>query len=256
MLREQATVWVLEGDSGEAAEALERAGHRVLAASMLPGRQKPQLLIADMAHLGPAGMLHVRQAVAQQPFLVPVLIHVWEAHLAAEAVGAPGLRLLLDPLSVEQVVAEVDSLAQELSRPAPLLAEERSIVADLPSIPELVQPVVAYVVRECREAGIPEQQTSTPIPLCLTEALVNAVAHGNREVVSRRARMQARLTADRFWCTVADEGEGFDPSRIPLPTDEANLLRDHGRGLFLIRHFMDEVTFNARGNTITMSKRA
>ncbi|MBI4869512.1 MAG: ATP-binding protein [Candidatus Wallbacteria bacterium] len=254
----RATVWVLEGEAGEASEALERAGHRVLAPSMLPGRQKPQVLVADMAHLGVSGIQQVREATARQPELVPILLHVWEAHLARDVAGADGTRLFLDPVSTDLLVAEVDGLAEAMTRPntPPADGAGRKLIADLPSIPELVQPLVAYLVRECREAGLPDALLSTPVPLCLTEALVNAVAHGNLEVVSRRVRLEARVSSGSFWCTVTDEGEGFDPARVPSPTDDENLLRDHGRGLFLIRHFMDEVTFNARGNAITMSKRA
>ena len=55
--------------------------------------------------------------------------------------------------------------------------------------------------------------------------------------------------------TVRDEGAGFDPGTLPDPTDPANLGRSCGRGLFLIRSFMDEVRHNAAGNEITLVKR-
>ena len=54
---------------------------------------------------------------------------------------------------------------------------------------------------------------------------------------------------------VRDDGRGFDPSKLPDPTDPANLQKCCGRGLFLIRTFMDEVRFNDTGNEITMIKR-
>ena len=53
---------------------------------------------------------------------------------------------------------------------------------------------------------------------------------------------------------VADEGHGFDPNTLPDPTDPANLERVGGRGLLLIRTFMNEVTFNKAGNAITLVK--
>ena len=55
---------------------------------------------------------------------------------------------------------------------------------------------------------------------------------------------------------IRDEGPGFDPSTLPDPRDPSNLERTAGRGLLLIRTFMDEVTFNKAGNQITMVKRA
>jgi anti-sigma regulatory factor (Ser/Thr protein kinase) len=55
---------------------------------------------------------------------------------------------------------------------------------------------------------------------------------------------------------IADEGPGFDVTAVPDPTDPENLLKPSGRGLLLIRSFMDEVYHNARGNSITMVKRS
>ena len=51
---------------------------------------------------------------------------------------------------------------------------------------------------------------------------------------------------------VRDEGPGFDPNKLPDPTDPANLEKVSGRGLLLMKTFMDEVTFNATGNQVTM----
>jgi anti-sigma regulatory factor (Ser/Thr protein kinase) len=67
--------------------------------------------------------------------------------------------------------------------------------------------------------------------------------------------MRARETRTEVTFVIADEGPGFDPSRLPDPTDPAQLERVHGRGLLLIRTFMDEVSHNERGNEITMVKR-
>ena len=54
---------------------------------------------------------------------------------------------------------------------------------------------------------------------------------------------------------VRDQGKGFDPTQLPDPTEPENVGRVNGRGLFLIRTFMDEVTFNSQGNEITMIRR-
>jgi serine/threonine-protein kinase RsbW len=54
--------------------------------------------------------------------------------------------------------------------------------------------------------------------------------------------------------SVIDEGEGFDHSRLPNPLDPTNILKDHGRGVYIIRQYMDDVSFNARGNRILAIK--
>ena len=71
----------------------------------------------------------------------------------------------------------------------------------------------------------------------------------------RRVTITSRVTPDQVRYTVCDQGPGFDPSLLPDPLDPENLLRAHGRGLMLIRSFMDEVAHNESGNEITMVKR-
>ena len=68
----------------------------------------------------------------------------------------------------------------------------------------------------------------------------------------RRVHLWARESRDEATYVVRDEGPGFDPSALPDPTDPANLKKPSGRGLLLIRTFMDEVNHNAKGNEITM----
>ena len=70
----------------------------------------------------------------------------------------------------------------------------------------------------------------------------------------RRLTVRARMAPDKAEFVVADEGPGFDPSLLPDPTDPANLECIGGRGLLLIRTFMDDVRFNAAGNRITLIK--
>ena len=92
------------------------------------------------------------------------------------------------------------------------------------------------------------------IKLCLEEALINAIKHGNRLDKSLKVKIDYNLGDDTFKVTITDEGEGFDYKHIPDPTLEENLQELKGRGIFLIRRLMDEVQFNERGNSITMVK--
>jgi CheY-like chemotaxis protein/anti-sigma regulatory factor (Ser/Thr protein kinase) len=118
------------------------------------------------------------------------------------------------------------------------------------------------------------------IGVALREALVNAIYHGNLELTStlleedetkfarlaqerprhpkfasRRVHVSACETRRDVTYVIRDEGSGFDPASLPDPTDPSNLDRRSGRGLFLIRTFMDEVRHNGAGNEITLVKR-
>jgi serine/threonine-protein kinase RsbW len=92
------------------------------------------------------------------------------------------------------------------------------------------------------------------IKLAVEEALVNAIKHGNQMDRAKQVRISYRLHADRFEVSVSDEGAGFDPTDVPDPTAIENLERPCGRGLMLMRHYMSEVAFNDRGNSVSMCK--
>lgn len=118
------------------------------------------------------------------------------------------------------------------------------------------------------------------IGMALEEALVNACLHGNLELNSelreadedlfqqlsrqratqspyaeRRIFVDAQCTPTTFQCVIRDEGNGFDPSQLPDPFSADSLERTTGRGLTLIRSFMDEVQYNERGNEVLLIKR-
>jgi serine/threonine-protein kinase RsbW len=93
------------------------------------------------------------------------------------------------------------------------------------------------------------------VRLALEEAIVNAVKHGNRNDSSKAVRVRYQTTEQQFLVEVQDEGPGFDPEGVPDPLAPENLERPGGRGVFLMRHYMTWVSFNERGNCVTMCRR-
>ncbi len=92
------------------------------------------------------------------------------------------------------------------------------------------------------------------VHLALEEAFINAVKHGNKMDVAKEVRIEYSVARDKVEVTVTDEGEGFDPDAVPDPRYGENLYKPEGRGLFLMRSYMDVVTFNERGNSVCMVK--
>jgi serine/threonine-protein kinase RsbW len=92
------------------------------------------------------------------------------------------------------------------------------------------------------------------IKLALEEAVVNAIKHGNRFDTSKKVRIACSVSTERIDLLINDEGTGFDPGGLPDPTAPENLDRPCGRGVMLMRHYMTDVRFNERGNSVTMSK--
>jgi len=78
------------------------------------------------------------------------------------------------------------------------------------------------------------------IGMAVRESMVNAVVHGNRYSAHKKVRFSATHHDGRFAVRIADEGEGFDFAGLPDPLAAENLMRTSGRGIFLIRSFMDE----------------
>jgi serine/threonine-protein kinase RsbW len=92
------------------------------------------------------------------------------------------------------------------------------------------------------------------VHLAVEEALVNAIKHGNQLDASKQVRIAGRVTAEKFWIEIIDEGSGFDPDQLPDPTDEENLESPSGRGVLLMRNFMSRVEFSQQGTRVVMEK--
>ena len=92
------------------------------------------------------------------------------------------------------------------------------------------------------------------IRLCLEEVLINAIKHGNKFNENYKVRISSIFNNDSIIISVEDQGNGFDHNKVPDPAKEENLLRTGGRGIFLIKHLMDKVEFNKKGNIIKMTK--
>lgn len=146
--------------------------------------------------------------------------------------------------------------------------------------PALVPAVLGHLEQVASLLHPRDRTDRIRVGIALHEALLNAIQHGNLELSSdlrqedeeafrdlgeerrrqppyrdRRVHFRATLSRSEAVYVVEDEGPGFDPGTVTVPTDPANLERIGGRGLMLIRTFMDEVEHNEKGNRITLRKR-
>jgi anti-sigma regulatory factor (Ser/Thr protein kinase) len=126
---------------------------------------------------------------------------------------------------------------------------------DLALIPALVD----QLQQAAASLELVAEQDRLRLAGCLAEALRNAIVHGclaARGQTASRVDVIAQLTPAEARFTIRDQGPGFDPAAFADPrSDPSNLTADCGHGLALIRLFMDEVSFNAVGNEITLVKR-
>jgi serine/threonine-protein kinase RsbW len=94
-------------------------------------------------------------------------------------------------------------------------------------------------VGAARRAGFDDDDLMK-IGMAVRESMVNAVVHGNRYNANKKVRLSVAKNLERFTVRIADEGEGFAFERLPDPLAPENIMRTSGRGIFLIRSFMDE----------------
>ncbi len=143
-----------------------------------------------------------------------------------------------------------------------------------------VTALVSYLRETLQLLRFSDQGTIIRTCVALTEALDNALYHGNLELSSelrkgsgeaweaavnerretspykeRSIFVRAELSRTEMSVTIRDEGPGFDPGKLPDPTEADNLESVCGRGVFLVRNFMDEVRYNDKGNEVTLVKR-
>jgi len=93
------------------------------------------------------------------------------------------------------------------------------------------------------------------IRMAVEEAVMNAIKHGNDEVRDRKVYVLFRLEKDRFYAKISDQGKGFCPDDVPDPTAETNLEKTSGRGVMLMKTFVDECRYNSCGNSVELVKR-
>jgi len=115
----------------------------------------------------------------------------------------------------------------------------------LDSTLESVDEAENIVLRMAGEAGVEEDDLHA-LGMAVREAAVNAVVHGNRYNARKKIHLNVSRTPDQLSITIGDEGEGFEQESIPDPLAPDNLLRQSGRGLLLIRAFVDEFELRPR----------
>jgi serine/threonine-protein kinase RsbW len=115
----------------------------------------------------------------------------------------------------------------------------------LDSTLDSVDAAETIVIREAESAGFDEDEQHQ-IGMSVRECMVNAVVHGNRYSNKKKVHLEVERSGDSLIVTIGDEGAGFELSSLPDPLAPENLLRQSGRGLLLIRAFMDDFDLHPR----------
>jgi serine/threonine-protein kinase RsbW len=144
-----------------------------------------------------------------------------------------------------------------VARSYPLTDMRVELAIEFPSDVRYIEPVVERVMRECEDHRFTPRQCHLNVPVALTEALSNAILRGNKGNAGKQVRVRALVDEGGLVLEVKDEGPGFDLEASTVdPTRDENLLREDGRGLFLMRRLMDRVErYDDRGNVVRLTLR-
>ncbi|MCH2042812.1 MAG: ATP-binding protein [Saprospiraceae bacterium] len=121
----------------------------------------------------------------------------------------------------------------------------------LESHPKNIAEVEPYVMQIVKEYNIREELFGNML-ITLTEAVSNAIIHGNHAKSSKKVYVSTELSQARICFHVKDEGQGFDPNQLPDPTAPENLMTPGGRGVFLMRQLSDNVSFDDSGRLVKL----
>ena len=250
-------------------------------------RDPPDLVVTDL-QMPNMGGLSLIEAIRGSHSLVPVIIVTSQGseELAVEALrrGAssyvPKSSLARDLLSVVHNILAVSGRKRDRSRMlGSMTASTCEFIFDNDSA--LFSALIGHVQDNAGAMALCDELEKVRIGIALEEALSNALHHGNLEVDSqlrekdyrefyslirqrceqspymdRRIRVTSTISKDQARITIRDEGAGFDPTALPDPTDPEDLEKASGRGVLLMRTFMDEVIYNDAGNEVVLVKRA
>jgi len=261
------------------------AGHGKDALAMI-AQSAPDVVLTDMQMPEMDGLQLVKKIRASYPAIPVILMTAYgseEIALNALQRGAanyvPKKNLAKDLVeAVESVLAAATDHRAQQRLFGQLLHSETHF--QLENDIALIPPLVNYFKENLARIRLLDHTDLIRITVALREALMNAIIHGNLEVGSelrehdldayyrlienrrqqspyaeRRVHVHVTESTRQARYVIRDEGPGFDPAKIPDPTNPENMENASGRGLLLIRTFMDEFAHNEQGNEITMIKR-
>ncbi len=273
---------------------LEQGGYRVrLAANGLKaleaiGEEMPAIVVTDLQMPELNGLELVAEIKLRYPSL-PVIL---TTAVGSESIAAKALHAGATSYVPKRELAEFlcDTVQQVLAVTHPSGGSDAGVSSSISRLQleftignaeELVPGIIARIERALDELTFCDEMEWMQIAMALDEAIVNAIFHGNLDVSTdlrqvddgkpfvqlvetrkhqdpyrdRQVVIAVDADPDEVTFVIRDQGNGFDASDLPDPTDPANLECAGGRGLLLIHSFMDEVRHNDVGNEITMVKR-
>lgn len=238
---------------------VDKAAHGLEAWDLVQ-KQDYHLVITDIKMPFMDGIELLGKIKNEHPTLPVVVVTAFASvDTAIEALRLGAFNFLRKPFSIEEIQSiarkglALWDVQQERSR---ILAHVRKhIEIRIPSDPSLINSVFHHVHEDALALGFPHRVVHMNLYLALSEALANAIDHGNDRRAGSWVDVDIHLSPEEIRIRIQDEGKGFQVEEVPDPTTSENLFKSRGRGIFLMRCYMDEVRYNEKGNGVLLVKR-
>jgi CheY-like chemotaxis protein/anti-sigma regulatory factor (Ser/Thr protein kinase) len=245
---------------------LQQKGYQIttaengLAALKVLGKSVVDLVVMDLKMPGMDGfeLLSKIRGLSEQ---IPVVVITGYADVesTARALKSGASDFLAKPFGAQDIFHSVSRLLElretdmENKRVVPYLRYNLSM--DIPSSSEYIHGAIHFVMEPIKAVNLCEPIHFTNLNIAFYEGMVNAIIHGNGGDKSKKVSVAIDVTYERARVTIRDEGAGFSPGDVESPLASPNIYKANGRGIYLIKHFVDEMFHNNIGNEITMVKK-
>jgi len=124
----------------------------------------------------------------------------------------------------------------------------------IPSDPNYLPEVEEFVIRTAEQAGMDPQKINN-LALSVAEASSNSIIHGNRRDINKNVTIEISYDENVYEVSFLDEGKGFDISKVPDPTEPENILKESGRGIHIMKSFLDDLKYEFfdKGTKVTLT---
>ncbi len=129
-------------------------------------------------------------------------------------------------------------------------------IIEIPSSEDFLPDVDNFIEGKLESYGL-NRSDIADIAISVTELVTNGIVHANKLILEKTVKVEISKKNSEIEITITDQGDGFDPDSIENPIENENLLKEVGRGVFIVKSLMDKVVFDSqpgKGTTVTMTK--
>ena len=120
---------------------------------------------------------------------------------------------------------------------------EKTFTRVVPSNPDILPELEEYIIKIARDINLDETKINS-LALSFSEAISNCMKHGNKYDKSKTVSITITINENKLCVSLKDQGAGFDLQGVPDPTKPENILKDSGRGIHIMKNFLDDLYYN------------